>query len=35
MARNTDFPKLELYSSGVPSPDAVDELHNLAKPCEY
>ena len=28
MAKNKDVPKFDLYSSGVPSPEAVDELHN-------
>ena len=25
---NKEVPKTELYSSGLPSPEAVDELHN-------
>ena len=29
MARNKVVPKFELCSSGVPSPEAVDELHCL------
>ena len=32
IARNEEAQKFELYSSGVPSPEAVDELHNLPNP---
>ena len=28
MAKNKEVPKSERYSSGVPSPEALDELHN-------
>ena len=28
IARNEDFPKFELYCYVIPSPGAVDELHN-------